>query len=62
VDSGVQYVRKAYTVKHEEGRRAGLMATKSWRLVQEDFDVDFSDDDGDLECDEGTRVQANIRT
>jgi hypothetical protein len=29
---------------------------------QEDFDADFLDDDGDLECDEGTRVQANIRT
>jgi hypothetical protein len=29
---------------------------------QEDFDVDFSDDEGDLECDEGTRIQANIRT
>jgi hypothetical protein len=29
---------------------------------QEDFDADFSDDEGDLECVEGTRVQANIRT
>jgi hypothetical protein len=29
---------------------------------QEDCDADFSDDDGDLEFDEGTRVQANFRT
>jgi hypothetical protein len=29
---------------------------------QEDFDAEFLDDDGDLECDEGTRAQANIRT
>jgi hypothetical protein len=28
---------------------------------QENFDADFSDDDGDLEYDEGTRVQAEIR-
>jgi hypothetical protein len=28
----------------------------------EDFDAKFSDDDGDLECDEGLRVQVNIRT
>jgi hypothetical protein len=32
VDSGVRNVRKAYTVEREEERRAGLMATKSWRL------------------------------
>jgi hypothetical protein len=29
---------------------------------QEDFDADISDDDGDFECDEGTRVLANNRT
>jgi hypothetical protein len=29
---------------------------------QEDFDADFSDDEGNLECDEWTHVQANIRT
>jgi hypothetical protein len=29
---------------------------------QEDFDGAFSDDEGDLECDKGTRVQANIQT
>jgi hypothetical protein len=29
---------------------------------QEDFDADFSNDGGDLECDQGTRVLANIRT
>jgi hypothetical protein len=62
VDSGVRNVRRAYTVEREEERRAGLMATKSWRFVKKDFDANFSDDDGDLECDEGTRVQANIRT
>jgi Reverse transcriptase (RNA-dependent DNA polymerase) len=28
---------------------------------QEGFDADFSDDEDDLECDEGTPVQANIR-
>jgi hypothetical protein len=29
---------------------------------QEDFDAEFSDDEGDLECDDKTRIQANIRT
>jgi hypothetical protein len=29
---------------------------------QKDFDADFSDDEGNLKCDEGTRVQAKIRT
>jgi hypothetical protein len=27
---------------------------------QDDFDADFSDEDGDLECDEGMRVQVSI--
>jgi hypothetical protein len=29
---------------------------------QGEFDAEFSDDEVDLECGEGTRVQANIRT
>jgi hypothetical protein len=34
VDSGVRNERKAYNVEQEEERKAGLMATKSWRLFK----------------------------
>jgi hypothetical protein len=44
------------------GRKGGVDGDEILAAFQEDFDADFSDDDGDLECDEGTRVQANIRT
>jgi hypothetical protein len=44
------------------GKNGGVDGDEILAACQEDFDADFSDDDGDLECDEGTRVQANIRT
>jgi hypothetical protein len=44
------------------GNNGGVDGDKILAACQEDFDADFSDDDGDLECDEGTRVQVNIRT
>jgi hypothetical protein len=44
------------------GKKGGVDGDKILAACQEDFDADFSDDDGDLECDEGTCVQANIRT
>jgi hypothetical protein len=44
------------------GKKGGVDGDAILAACQEDFDSDFSDDDGDLECDEGTCVQANIRT
>jgi hypothetical protein len=44
------------------GKKGGVDGDEILAPFQEDFDADFSDDDGDLECDERTRVQANIRT
>jgi hypothetical protein len=44
------------------GKKGGVDGDEILADCQEDFDADFSNDDGDLECDEGTRVQANIRT
>jgi hypothetical protein len=44
------------------GKKGGFDSDEILAACQEDFDADFSNDDGDLECDEGTRVQANIRT
>jgi hypothetical protein len=44
------------------GKKGGVDGDEILAAFQEDFDADFSDDDGDLELDEVTRVQANIRT
>jgi hypothetical protein len=48
------------------GKKGGVDGDEILAACQEDIDKDidaeFSDDDGDLECDEGTRVQENIRT
>jgi hypothetical protein len=44
------------------GKEGGADGDEILAACQEDFDADFSDDDGDLECEEGTRVQANILT
>jgi hypothetical protein len=43
-------------------KKGGVDGDEILAAFQEYFDADISDDDGDLECDEGTRVQANIRT
>jgi hypothetical protein len=43
------------------GKKGGVDGDEILAACQEDFDAEFSDDDGDLECDEGMRVLANIR-
>jgi hypothetical protein len=42
--------------------KGGVDGNEILAACQEDFDADFLDDDGDFQCNEGTRVQANIRT
>jgi hypothetical protein len=59
VDSGVRNVQKAYTVEREEERRAGLMATKSWRLVKKILMLTFRMTTAIWNV---TRVQSKIRT
>jgi hypothetical protein len=43
-------------------KKGGVDDDEILAACQKEFDADFSDDDDDLECDEGTRVQTNIRT